>query len=92
MRKVVFLVLLMSAILSIGAKGKSTISGYVKDAQTGEVLIGATVFIEETEVGLVTNEYGFYSLTIPDGEYTVQFRICFRNGVCLLPHLHLRQK
>ncbi|MBT3243091.1 MAG: TonB-dependent receptor [Bacteroidetes bacterium] len=74
MRKVVFLVLLMSAILSIGAKGKSTISGYVKDAQTGEVLIGATVFIEETEVGLVTNEYGFYSLTIPDGEYTVQFR------------------
>jgi len=53
---------------------KSTLSGYVKDSKTGEVLISATVYVEELEIGLVTNQYGFYSLTVPDGKYTVQFR------------------
>lgn len=41
-----------------------TISGYVRDALTGEVLIGATVTIPGGVVGTITNEYGFYSLTL----------------------------
>ena len=51
---------------------KFTISGYVKAANSGEALIGATVSIKElATTGSVTNAYGFYSITIPEGKYTV---------------------
>ena len=40
-------------------KDKRTISGHVKDAETGEDLIGATIYIEQIESGTVTNVYGF---------------------------------
>ncbi len=55
------------------AQSKSTISGYIKDQSNGEALIGATVYIREAETGTVTNVYGFYSLTLDPGTYTVQF-------------------
>ncbi|MEM9830064.1 MAG: TonB-dependent receptor [Bacteroidota bacterium] len=50
---------------------KVTISGYVTDAATGEELIGATVYVQELEIGTVTNVYGYYSLSVPPGEYTI---------------------
>lgn len=47
------------------ARAKSyTMSGLVKDKANGEVLIGATVYIRSLGKGTVTNEYGFYSLTV----------------------------
>lgn len=50
------------------AQNKYTVSGYVKDSRTGETLIGANVFLEHnTTVGTVTNTYGFFSLTLPEG-------------------------
>jgi hypothetical protein len=52
---------------------KSTISGYVKEAASGEGLIGASVYIKELKTGNVTNTYGFYSLTLPLGKYTLVF-------------------
>ena len=45
---------------------KVTLSGYVTDATTGETLIGAGVF--SGNIGAVTNSYGFYSLTVPEGD------------------------
>jgi len=54
------------------ALNKFTISGYVKAANSGEAMIGATVSINElAATGTVTNAYGFYSITIPEGTYTV---------------------
>ncbi|MFH2141645.1 MAG: TonB-dependent receptor, partial [Bacteroidota bacterium] len=50
---------------------KYTISGYVRDQQTGEELIGANIFIKDLSKGTITNTYGFYSLTFPAGEYTI---------------------
>lgn len=50
---------------------KYTISGYVKDANTGEYLIGANVYIKEILRGSVTNNYGFYSLSPEQGNYTL---------------------
>lgn len=50
---------------------KQTVSGYVYDKSTGEVLIGATVFSAETGKGTSTNNYGFYSLTVPENSNTV---------------------
>ncbi len=51
--------------------GKFTVSGYIKDAANGEDLIGSTVFIQETKGGVATNAYGFYSVTLPAGKYTL---------------------
>ena len=43
-----------------------TLSGFVEDRSTGERLISATVYCPEQELGTITNEYGFYSLTLPE--------------------------
>ncbi|MFY7786623.1 MAG: TonB-dependent receptor, partial [Thermoflexibacteraceae bacterium] len=53
------------------AQAKLTISGYLKDAKNGETLIGATVLVKETGNGVASNEYGFYSITLPAGNYTL---------------------
>ena len=57
----------------VNAQIDLTISGYVKDGSNGETLIGATVFVPSLSVGATTNEYGFYSLSIPSGSYEVEF-------------------
>ncbi|MGD1845583.1 MAG: carboxypeptidase-like regulatory domain-containing protein [Salibacteraceae bacterium] len=48
---------------------KHTISGYIRDASSGEELIGASVLVKELGTGTVANLYGFYSLTLPPGTY-----------------------
>ena len=50
-----------------------TISGYIKDAENGEGLIGATCYIPEIQNGTVSNQYGFYSITLPDGAHKISF-------------------
>jgi hypothetical protein len=52
---------------------KHTISGYLKDKASGEVLIGANIYIRATHLGTTTNAYGFYSLTLPANSYEVVF-------------------
>jgi hypothetical protein len=53
---------------------KYAISGYITDASNGEALIGATIYVNEIRGGSVTNAYGFYSVSLPPGEYTLEFR------------------
>jgi hypothetical protein len=48
-----------------------TFSGNIKDADTGEALIGATVLLKELQTGTVTNAFGFFSITVPKGSYTI---------------------
>lgn len=48
---------------------KHTFSGYVKDGETGETMIGAKVFFPELKMGVVTNSYGFFSISLPEGKY-----------------------
>lgn len=50
---------------------KLTISGYVKDQANGEALIGANVTVNGQAIGTSTNRYGYFSLTLPPGEYTL---------------------
>jgi hypothetical protein len=45
------------------------VHGYVRDGSSGEELIGATVQINDLKVGIVTNQYGFYSISVPEGRY-----------------------
>lgn len=54
------------------ASQKVTISGTIKDRRTAETILGASIYIMELKQGTRSNEYGFYSLTIPPGNYTIQ--------------------
>ncbi len=69
---------ILSFIFLLGvtqAQEKFTISGTIKDAENGEDIIGANVAVKELPgTGTVTNIYGFYSLTLPKGEYTLIYR------------------
>lgn len=61
---------------TLAAQTNRTFSGTIKNAETGEALIGASILVKELKtVGASSNAYGFYSLTIPQGKYTlvVQF-------------------
>lgn len=59
-------------ILFVQAQERFTISGEVTDATTGETCIGALVIAKELERGTSTNLYGFFSLTLPKGTYTIE--------------------
>ena len=65
---------LLQAYRSGQFKQKFTISGSLKDSSTKELLIGATVYIPEIEGGTVSNEYGFYSITLKQNKYTLIIR------------------
>ncbi|MBA4744117.1 MAG: TonB-dependent receptor [Muricauda sp.] len=64
-----YLLLLLG--FTVMAQEKYTLRGTVKDNENGETLIGASVYLQGTEYGAITNEYGFYSLTAPAGTYTL---------------------
>lgn len=66
--------LLLSMSVAAFAQDKTTLSGYVRDAETGEALIGATVYLPDAGKGAYTNEYGFYSLTLAAGTYQVSYQ------------------
>ena len=71
MRKLVFLSLFIAYCVStVQAQTRYTINGYVRDEANGEDLIGATIYIKEINNGVVTNVYGFYSITLEPGTYT----------------------
>jgi hypothetical protein len=73
-RFVLFLIFICLAGSAAFGQKKYTISGILKDGATGETLIGASIRIKELpSVGTATNSYGFYTLTVPAGEYTLQF-------------------
>ena len=55
------------------AQTRYTVSGTITDAQTGESLIGATIKTALLKKGAVTNDYCFYSLSLPEGADTLQF-------------------
>lgn len=53
-------------------KTRYTISGYIRDKETGEALVGATISDRQSGKGAMTNGYGFFSLTMPEGEYELK--------------------
>ncbi|MDI9873592.1 MULTISPECIES: TonB-dependent receptor [Flectobacillus] len=67
----IWVVLLLFPLCLQAQNQKLTVSGYIKDVKNGEGLIGASVFVKELMTGTTTNTYGFYSLTVPKGNYTL---------------------
>ena len=54
------------------AQEKFTLSGFVSDIDSNETLIGVNIIVPELQIGTITNEYGFYSLTLPKGNHILQ--------------------
>ena len=71
------ILLFLTFVLSIGlsySQSKSTLSGYLTDAKSGEAIIGGRIAFPTLKQATVTNTYGFYSITVPSGTYSVEFR------------------
>ena len=69
--------LILFLFLSVASFAQNfTVSGYVTDKKNGETLIGVTVFpLELRSIGASCNEYGFYSLTLPEGKYHIVYSL-----------------
>lgn len=72
MRLFFICLLLVAAGGAVAQNGKFTISGYLKDASNGESLLAASVYVVELNKGTNSNEYGFYSLTMPADTYNIR--------------------
>jgi outer membrane receptor for ferrienterochelin and colicin len=70
--KIVGFVLLFCISVSLSAQNY-IVSGYIRDAETKEVLIGSGVYEIESKKGCTTNDYGFYSLTLPRGKRIIRY-------------------
>ncbi len=71
MKNVSAIILLLIGFTALNAN--VILSGYLNDESNGEALIGATVYVDELKQGVVSNPYGFYSLSVPPGKYTITF-------------------
>ena len=69
----IYLILLFFLFPFLARAQQYTISGYLEDESTGEKLIAANVFDARSGAGAVTNTYGFFSLTLPEGEVELAF-------------------
>ena len=70
--KKIFLLVIFLVSLNINSQNNFTLSGYVLDSQTNELVIGASVIIDELNIGTITNSYGFFSITVKEGDYSVK--------------------
>ncbi|SIR47179.1 TonB-dependent Receptor Plug Domain [Mucilaginibacter lappiensis] len=87
-----FTIFIILTTITAFAQKKATINGTVKDAVTGETLIGASVTLQEfSAVGTATNNYGFYSLSVTEGEYTLLFTCVGYNTIAQKVSLHKNQ-
>jgi hypothetical protein len=67
-----FLFTFLLITISSFAQDKFTLSGIITDSKTNETLIGVNVYIPEIKSATRTNEYGFYSITLPEGNYNIE--------------------
>ena len=66
----IFSIILTGSIYTAQAQSSYTISGYITDSLTGEFLLGANLYVADDQgKGVASNTYGFYSLTLPEGQY-----------------------
>ena len=72
LNKLIISALFLVASITIAQEnGSHTLSGFIYD-DGGETMIGANIFVKELGIGTASNVYGFYSITLPNGEYNVE--------------------
>ncbi|MBC7937787.1 MAG: TonB-dependent receptor, partial [Rhizobacter sp.] len=80
MTKAIFTLILLFGALLLAAQ-KHTISGTIKNKKTGESIMGATVKVVNKPQAVTSNEYGFYSLTLPAGNYILEISYVGMNNL-----------
>ena len=88
MKKISILFFLLS--ICAFSQEKFTVSGTVYDNLNNETLIGVSIYFPEINAGTTTNEYGFYSITIPKGRYKIQ--VSYLGFTTILESINLNQK
>ena len=87
----IYVLLLGGTLLS--AQNRYTVSGEITDAETGEDLVAATVYLEGSSLGSASNSYGFFSLTVPGGKQVLVCRYigyeAFRKEIDLNKDIYL---
>ena len=73
MNKNLLLLVLFSFYTLFSFSQNFTISGYIQEESNGENLIGVSVYDKSSNKGTSSNQYGFYSLTLPKGNYNIVF-------------------
>ncbi len=69
----IFLFASLFCIFGANAQEKFTLSGVITDQKTNETVIGVAINVSELNIGVSSNEYGFYSLTLSKGTYKINF-------------------
>ena len=59
-----FILLFISILFAFNGYSQHTISGFVREANSGEAIVGATIAVPKLKTGTYTNKYGFYSITL----------------------------
>jgi hypothetical protein len=72
LKPVMMVFCLIFLVTAVEAQQKFTVSGTIKSKKTGETIIGASVKLADKPGGTTSNEYGFYSLTLTEGSYTLE--------------------
>ncbi|WP_405265828.1 TonB-dependent receptor [Cellulophaga sp. Ld12] len=74
MNRITYLLFLFVGINSFSgfSQEKFSLSGTISELKSNETLIGVTIAVPQLATGVTTNEYGFYSLALPEGEYTLE--------------------
>ncbi len=70
LKKFILTVLVLVPLIAFTQR-RVTVSGYAKDVQNGETLIGATIAVKGQTKGISTNQFGFYSLSLDEGDYVL---------------------
>lgn len=73
MNKLHFIIILLILITSISYAQNYTVSGYITINKSGETLISSSVFDKKSNIGTVSNTYGFYSITLAKGEVNLRY-------------------
>jgi hypothetical protein len=71
MKRILFFVLMIFLSVQSFAQKKYTLSGYVKDVQSDETVIAANISVAGKNTTVMSNQYGFYSLTLAEGKYNI---------------------
>lgn len=71
--KHIFLLAFIVLLSQLNFAQTATLSGHIKDKNNGEELIGATCYFTDIKKGITSNEYGYYSITVPAGNYNISF-------------------
>ena len=60
---------------------EATLSGYITEAETGEPIIGAVVYVEDLEMGLISDHAGYYVIPLPKGRHFINFHFLGKKDV-----------